>query len=116
MSTVRLRAQTSDGRKIIGELKTTKPYQPGFGAQQRSMILKDLARLATLPADPHVLPLQQGDDIALQYLGAAVVLQWENLPEAARDAIWQQAESVGGLPPVTSLHEQLKSLIRRTKR
>jgi hypothetical protein len=64
---------------------------------------------------PHVLSLQKGDDIALQYLGAAVVLQWENLPEAARDAIWQQAESVGGLPPVTSLHEQLKSLIRRTK-
>ena len=43
---------------------------------------------------PHVLSLQQGDDIALQYLGAAVVLQWEALPEAARDAIWQQAESV----------------------
>ena len=64
---------------------------------------------------PHVLSLQQGDDIALQYLGAAVVLQWEALPEAARDAIWQQAESVGGLQPVTSLHEQLKSLIRRTK-
>jgi hypothetical protein len=64
---------------------------------------------------PHILPLQQGDNIALQYLGAAVVLQWENLPAAARDAIWQQAESVGGLPPVTSLHEQLKSLIRRTK-
>ena len=63
----------------------------------------------------HVLPLQQGDNIALQYLGAAVVLQWETLPEAVRDAIWQQAESVGGLPPVTSLHEQLKSLIRRTK-
>ena len=59
--------------------------------------------------------LHPGDDIALQYLGAAVVLQWENLPESARDAIWQQAESVGGLPPVTSLHEQLKSLIRRTK-
>jgi hypothetical protein len=62
---------------------------------------------------PHILPLQQGDNIALQYLGAAVVLQWETLPETARDAIWQQ--SVGGLPPVTSLHEQLKSLIRRTK-
>lgn len=62
-----------------------------------------------------VLTLQQGDNIALEYLGAAVILQWETLPEAAREAIWQQAESVGGLPPVTSLHEQLKSLIRRTK-
>jgi hypothetical protein len=65
---------------------------------------------------PQLLSLQQGDDIALQYLGAAVVLQWETLPQEARNAIWQQAESVGGLPPVTSLHEQIKSLIQRTKR
>ncbi len=50
-SGIDIEAQTSDGRKIVGELKTTKPYQPGFGAQQRSMILKDLARLATSPAD-----------------------------------------------------------------
>jgi hypothetical protein len=65
---------------------------------------------------PQLLSLQQGDDIALQYLGAAVILQWETLPQEARNAIWQQAESVGGLPPVTSLHEQIKSLIQRTKR
>src|SRR4029077_21019433 len=50
-SGIDIEAQISDGRKIIGELKTTKPYQPGFGAQQRTMILKDLARLATSPAD-----------------------------------------------------------------
>ena len=29
-------AVASDGRKIVGELKTTNPYQPGFGAKQRS--------------------------------------------------------------------------------
>ncbi len=62
-----------------------------------------------------ILSLQEGDNIVLQYLGAAVILQWDTLPEGARDAIWQQAESVGGLPPVTSLHEQIKSLVRRTK-
>jgi hypothetical protein len=50
-SGIDIEAQTSKGRKIVGELKTTKPYQPGFGAQQRSMILKDLARLATSQAD-----------------------------------------------------------------
>jgi len=82
-------------------------FSSGLGAVKKDSRMPDMT--------PHVLSLQQGDDIALQYLGAAVVLQWEALPEAARDAIWQQAESVGGLPPVTSLHEQLKSLIRRTK-
>jgi len=43
--------QTADGKRIIGELKTTKPYQPGFGAAQRTTILKDLSRLVATPAD-----------------------------------------------------------------
>ena len=59
--------------------------------------------------------MEPGDEIAMQYLGAAVVIQWHNLPEEVQSAIWQQAESVGGLPPVTSLHEQIKALIRRTQ-
>lgn len=62
---------------------------------------------------PQALQLRQGDELTLQYLGAAVILQWDSLPEEARHAIWQQAESVGGLPPVTSLHEQIKSLVGR---
>ena len=62
-----------------------------------------------------VLNLEKGDEVALQYLGAAVVLQWQALPEKAQQAILQQANSVGGLPPVTSLHQQIKSLIRRTR-
>ena len=62
---------------------------------------------------PQTIHLQEGCQIILQYLGAAVVLQWANLPETARQAVLQQASSVGGLPPVTSLHEQIKALIRR---
>ena len=67
-----------------------------------------------------VLHLKQGDEIALWYLGAAVVLQWGSLPEKAQQAILQQAilqqaNSVGGLPPVTSLNEQIKSLIQRIR-
>jgi hypothetical protein len=62
-----------------------------------------------------ILNMEKGDEIALQYLGAAVVLQWQALPQKAQQAILQQAISVGGLPPVTSLHEQIKSLIRRTR-
>ena len=62
-----------------------------------------------------VLHLKQGDEIVLWYLGAAVVLQWGYLPEEAQQAILQQANSVGGLPPVTSLNEQIKSLIQRIR-
>ena len=64
---------------------------------------------------PQTMELRPEDYVALQYLGAAVVLQWQNLPEQAQQSLLQQAESVGGLPPVTSLHEQIKTLIRRTR-
>ena len=43
---VDIEAVTPTGAKIIGELKTTRPYQPGFGAAQRTSIIKDLERLA----------------------------------------------------------------------
>ncbi len=46
-----IECRTKNGQRIVGELKTTKPYQPGFGAAQRTNILKDLARLVSTPAD-----------------------------------------------------------------
>ena len=52
--------------------------------------------------------LHEGDKTALQYLGAAVVLQWSNLPEDVRKSLLQQADAVGGLPLATDLHEQIQ--------
>jgi len=46
-----IEAKTPDGKVVVGELKTTKPYQPGFGAAQRATIIKDLTRLAASKAD-----------------------------------------------------------------
>ena len=65
--------------------------------------------------DPYAIHLKAGDEITLQYLGAALVLQWQNLPEKTQQELVQQAEFVGGLPPVTSLHDQIKALIGRAK-
>ncbi|MGB9105805.1 MAG: hypothetical protein WCC59_13675 [Terriglobales bacterium] len=48
-------ARTDDGKTVVGELKTTKPYQPGFGAAQRASLLKDLARLASITADHRLM-------------------------------------------------------------
>ena len=59
--------------------------------------------------------LESGDEIALKYLGAAVVLQWHSFPESVRQSLLQQANSVGGLPPVGQLHDQIKALIRRAR-
>jgi hypothetical protein len=39
-----------DGNLIVGEIKTTKPYQPGFGAKQKEEIRKDLLRLSNSAA------------------------------------------------------------------
>jgi hypothetical protein len=40
-----------DGTRVLAEIKTTKPYQAGFGANQKKEILKDLVRLATSNAE-----------------------------------------------------------------
>ncbi len=61
------------------------------------------------------ITLEDGDKAALQYLGAAVVLQWRNLPESAQQSILQQAESTGGLALVPELHEQIKALLKRSR-
>ena len=50
--------------------------------------------------------LRDGDKTALQYLGAAVVLQWSNIPEDVRKSLLQQSDAVGGLPIIPDLHEQ----------
>ena len=59
------------------------------------------------------ITLHEGDKTALQYLGAAVVLQWSSLPDDVRKAILRQADAVGGLPLVSDLHEQIQALIGR---
>ena len=61
------------------------------------------------------ITLLDGGKTALQYLGAAVVLQWSNMPEDVRKGLLQQADSVGGLPIVPDLHEQIQALIKRVR-
>jgi hypothetical protein len=61
------------------------------------------------------ITLHEGDRTALQYLGAAVVLQWSNLPEDVRKSLLQQSDAVGGLPIVPDLHEQIQALLRRVR-
>ena len=68
-----------------------------------------------MPMTAQTINLNDGDTVALQYLGAAVVLQWNNLPKPVQDTLLQQASSVGGLPMLTSLHEQIKLLLRRER-
>jgi hypothetical protein len=70
---------------------------------------------AAMTLRPRTIKLQKGDEITLQYLGAALVLQWSELSEEVQQTILRQAMAVGGLPPLTSLNEQVRSLIRRTK-
>ena len=64
---------------------------------------------------PRTIKLQKGDEVTLQYLGAPLVLQWSELSEEVQQTILRQAMAVGGLPPLTSLNEQVRSLIRRTE-
>jgi hypothetical protein len=70
------------------------------------------------PADnmaAQIVHLENDDEIVLKYLGAAVVLQWHNLPDAVQQSLLQQAHSVGGLPPVGRLRDQITTLIGRVR-
>lgn len=43
--------RTVDGQTVQCEIKTTRPYQPGFGAQQKVKIKEDLRKLTKCSAD-----------------------------------------------------------------
>jgi hypothetical protein len=76
-----IEAWTAQGDSVIGELKTTIPYQPGFGAAQRTAILKDIARLAASTArhrfmfviDPESFQTLCGKGFAARAPGVEVV-------------------------------------------
>jgi hypothetical protein len=53
-----------------------------------------------------------GDEIALQYLGAAVVLTWQRLPQEVREILLSRSASIKGLPAAHELEAKIKSLIR----
>lgn len=52
---------TEDGLTLVGEIKTTNPYQPGFGAAQKASILKDMKRLSETTADHRFMFVTNND-------------------------------------------------------
>ena len=53
------------------------------------------------------------DETALAQLGAAVVLQWRDLPGQTRDQLLETAEAVAGLRSVRDVRDRLEGLIAR---
>jgi hypothetical protein len=94
------------GRRETRSHVCALPYMNEW-RQRRSSPMPDLKA--------QTITLHEGDKTALQYLGAAVVLQWSSLPEDVRTALLRQADAVGGLPLVSDLHEQIQALIRRVR-
>jgi hypothetical protein len=52
------------------------------------------------------------DEMALQYLGAAVVVTWQRLPPEVREILLSRSTSIKGLPAASELEAKIKSLIR----
>jgi hypothetical protein len=95
-----------------GPLKATidHPVMTGRdGAVDHAAKLEEIAETAPRSG---TVRLEDGDEATLQYLGAALVLQWQLLPEPAQRAILQKATEIGGLPAIPSLREELKRLIK----
>ena len=56
------------------------------------------------------------DKLALQYLGAAAMVEWNSLPPDARALLHDRATKIGGLEPMTGVQEQIAALFRRNQR
>ena len=56
-----IEARTVDGQSIRCEIKTTRPYQPGFGAQQKVKIKEDLKKLINSPANYKIMFVTDAD-------------------------------------------------------
>ena len=52
------------------------------------------------------------DEVALQYLGAAVVITWARLPPEAREMLLSRSISITGLLTTTGLEAKIGSLLR----
>ena len=64
---------------------------------------------------PQTIRLVPGDETILKYLGAAVVLQWHNLPQSVQRSLLQQSSAVGGLPVAGDLQQEIEALITRAR-
>ncbi len=54
---------------------------------------------------------EPADELALQYLGAKVLVCWKDLPPETQHLLLTQA--VTGIKATTGLNEQIKTLLRR---
>jgi hypothetical protein len=56
---------------------------------------------------------EDADRLALQYLGAAALVNWDALPISARMMLFEGAQKIGGLEPATGLAQSLTVLLKR---
>jgi hypothetical protein len=69
--------------------------------------------LAVTNAEIGKIKIRDEDDaLALQYLGAAVILSWARIPQETREMLLVQSGAVTGLEPASDLQEQIKWLLR----
>ena len=58
---------------------------------------------------------QPTDELTLQYIGAATVLRWKDLPANTQDALLKQMGLIGGLRRTVQIEEQVEVMLRRHK-
>jgi hypothetical protein len=69
---------------------------------------------AVIDLDIGQINIRDGDDeVALQYLGAAVVITWARLPPEVREMLLGRSISITGLLATPGLETKIGSLLRR---
>ena len=53
------------------------------------------------------------DELTLQYLGAATIACWRDLPLNSRDQLLRQSSAITGLKKTTGIQESVMAILRR---
>jgi hypothetical protein len=70
--------------------------------------------MPTVDLDVGQINISDGsDELALQYLGAAVVVTWQRLPPEVREILLSRSTCITGLPATDELETKIKSLLRQ---
>jgi hypothetical protein len=56
---------------------------------------------------------EPADELTLQYLGAATLVCWRDLPLNARDQLLRQSSTITGLKKTTGVQESVMAILRR---
>ena len=97
------------------EPKTRKPSNPLASALARWENEGGASGPGSAPSRDNPVPLSEDEERILQCLGAAVLLQWNDLPTRIQRQLFEHAVSMGEAGQTAMLKEQIARFLHKHK-